>query len=86
MGAITNRPTPREVGDLTTGPTRADAENRMFKDLDPSMRAWALDRITPLKGALNPETWQNGPVTEEDEWFARGITLTDVATCDTFTR
>jgi pimeloyl-ACP methyl ester carboxylesterase len=47
VAAITNRATPREVGDLTTGPTRADAENRMFKDLEPAVRAWALERITP---------------------------------------
>ncbi len=47
VGAITNRATPREVGELTTAPSRADAENRMFKDLEPSVRAWALDRITP---------------------------------------
>jgi pimeloyl-ACP methyl ester carboxylesterase len=47
VGAITNRPTPRETNDLTTAYSRADAESRMFKDLDPSMRAWALERITP---------------------------------------
>ena len=44
---IVKRPAPNKVGDLTTGPSRQDAENRMFKDLEPSMRAWALDRITP---------------------------------------
>src|SRR3954453_9624838 len=43
FGAITNRPTPRETNDLTTAPSRADAEARMFNDLDPSVRAWALD-------------------------------------------
>src|ERR687884_1284811 len=47
VAAITNRPTPRETNDLTTSYSRADAESRMFKDLDPSLRAWALDRITP---------------------------------------
>jgi pimeloyl-ACP methyl ester carboxylesterase len=47
VDALVNRATPREVDDLTTAYSRADAENRMFKDLDPSMRAWALDRITP---------------------------------------
>src|SRR5690348_8525180 len=35
VSAITNRPTPREVNELTTVPSRADAESRMFKDLDP---------------------------------------------------
>jgi pimeloyl-ACP methyl ester carboxylesterase len=47
VSAITNRPTPREQNDVTTSYSRADAENRMFKDLDPALRAWALDRITP---------------------------------------
>ena len=47
VDAIVKRPAPNKVGDLTTGPSREDAENRMFKDLDPAMRAWALDRITP---------------------------------------
>jgi pimeloyl-ACP methyl ester carboxylesterase len=62
VGAITNRATPREVGDLTTGPTRADAENRMFKDLEPAVRAWALERITPhpiaaLEAPMVPTTF-----------------------------
>jgi hypothetical protein len=35
------------VTDLTTAPTRADAESRMFADLDPATRAWALARYTP---------------------------------------
>jgi pimeloyl-ACP methyl ester carboxylesterase len=47
VDAIVKRPAPNRVGDLTTGPTREDAANRMFKDLDPTTRAWALDRITP---------------------------------------
>jgi pimeloyl-ACP methyl ester carboxylesterase len=62
VSAITQRATPREVGDLTTAPSRADAENRMFKDLDPSMRAWALERITPhpiaaLEAPMVPTTF-----------------------------
>jgi predicted metalloprotease len=44
----------------------------------------AEPRVKPLTGALNPETWQNGPLTEEEDWFARGLALTDVAACDTF--
>src|ERR671914_1186794 len=44
VDAIVKRPAPNTVGDLTTGPSRADAEGRMFKNLDPAMRAWALDR------------------------------------------
>jgi pimeloyl-ACP methyl ester carboxylesterase len=31
---------------LTAGPTREDAETRLFADLDPATRAWALDRYT----------------------------------------
>ena len=62
VGDLVKRETPREVGALTTGATRADAENRMFKDLDPSMRAWAVDRITPhpiaaLEAPMVPTTF-----------------------------
>jgi hypothetical protein len=62
VGAITNRATPREVADLTTAPSRADAENRMLKGLDPVMLAWALDRITPhpiaaLEAPMVPTTF-----------------------------
>lgn len=32
---------------LTTAPTRADAEGRMFADLEPATRAWVLARYTP---------------------------------------
>jgi pimeloyl-ACP methyl ester carboxylesterase len=47
VDAIVKRPAPNRVGDLTTGPTKEDAANRMFKDLEPAVRAWALERITP---------------------------------------
>jgi len=33
-------------GGLTAGPSREDAANRLFADLDPETRAWALDRYT----------------------------------------
>ena len=46
VDTIVKRPAPNRVGDLTTGPTREDAEKRMFADLDATTRAWALDRIT----------------------------------------
>jgi pimeloyl-ACP methyl ester carboxylesterase len=64
VGAITNRPTPREVNDLTTAYSRVDAEKRMFKDLEPALRAWALERITPhpveaLEGPMVPTTFWN---------------------------
>ena len=44
---IVNRPAANEVTELTTAPTRKDAEGRMFADLEPRMRAWALARYTP---------------------------------------
>jgi len=47
VDAIVKRPAPNRLGDLTTGPTKEDAANRMFKDLEPATRTWALDRITP---------------------------------------
>jgi pimeloyl-ACP methyl ester carboxylesterase len=31
---------------LTSGPSRQDAEGRLLADLDPALRAWALERIT----------------------------------------
>ena len=33
-------------GGLTAGPSREDAANRLFADLDPKTRAWALERYT----------------------------------------
>ncbi|HVC55895.1 MAG TPA: alpha/beta hydrolase [Stellaceae bacterium] len=33
-------------GGLTAGPTPEDAANRLFADLDPASRAWALERYT----------------------------------------
>jgi pimeloyl-ACP methyl ester carboxylesterase len=76
VDAITNRATPREVSDLTTGYSRADAENRMFKDLNPSMRAWALERITPhpveaLEGPMVPTTFW------DQKWSASVIRCTE---------
>src|SRR5215813_3070310 len=44
---IVSRPAANEVTELTTAPTRKDAEGRMFADLEPGMRAWALARYTP---------------------------------------
>ena len=75
VGAITNRATPREVGDLTTGPTRADAENRMFNDLELAVRAWALERITPhpiaaLEAPMVPTTFW------DQKWSASVIRCT----------
>jgi len=47
VGDIVNRPAANEMTDLTTAPTRQDAEGRMFADLEPSTRAWTLARYTP---------------------------------------
>ena len=61
--AITNRATPREVNDVTTAYSRADAEKRMFKELDPALRAWALERITP-----HPVAALEGPMVSTTFW------------------
>jgi pimeloyl-ACP methyl ester carboxylesterase len=55
----------RDTTDLTTVPTRADAEARLFADLDPALRAWALARYTPhpvaaLEAPMEPTTfWEH---------------------------
>jgi pimeloyl-ACP methyl ester carboxylesterase len=47
IGDIVTRSTAAAVpGGLTRGPTREDAANRLFADLDPETRAWALERYT----------------------------------------
>ena len=66
---------PREVSDVTTAYSRADAESRMFKDLEASTRAWALERITPhpvaaLEGAMVPTTFW------DQKWSASVIRCT----------
>jgi pimeloyl-ACP methyl ester carboxylesterase len=44
---IVSHSTPRVATALATGPSREDAEARMFADLDPDLRAWAIARYTP---------------------------------------
>lgn len=61
---IVNRSSPYETSDVTTGPTQADAEQRLFADLEPDMRAWALARYTPhpiaaLEAPVELETFWN---------------------------
>ena len=68
VGDIVKRAAANEITEITTGPTRADAENRMFAGLAPDMRAWALARYTPhpvaaLEGPMElgnfwQETWR----------------------------
>jgi pimeloyl-ACP methyl ester carboxylesterase len=43
---IVTRSTATEVTELTRGPSPADAATRLFADLDPATRAWALERYT----------------------------------------
>ena len=59
---IVKRSAPNEVTAISTGPTKADAESRLFRDLDPALRAWALARITPhpiaaLEAPMEPTTF-----------------------------
>ena len=44
---IVKRPAANERTAIATGPARADAEKRLFADLDAETRAWALARYTP---------------------------------------
>ena len=78
VDAIVKRPAPNRVGDLTTGPTKEDAANRMFKDLEPATRAWALDRITAhpvaaLEAPMVPTTFW------DQKWSASVIRCTQAA-------
>ena len=46
IGNIVNRTNPQEITEVSRGPSAADAQNRLFADLDPDTRAWALARYT----------------------------------------
>jgi pimeloyl-ACP methyl ester carboxylesterase len=59
---IVKRPTPVST-DVATGPSREDAEGRMFADLDPATRAWALERYT-----LHPIAAMNDPMVPTTFW------------------
>lgn len=52
--------------ELGLGPTRDDAIGRMFADLDPTLAAWAADRIT-----LHPVKVFNQPVKLPSFWTQR---------------
>ena len=52
-----------ETTDVTIGPSRADAEQRLFADLDPATRAWALARYT-----LNPVAALEAPMELGSFW------------------
>ena len=47
VGKIVKRAASPEITALTIGPTRADVEQRLFADLPPELRAWAVERYTP---------------------------------------
>ena len=49
--------------ELATGPSRADAEGRLFADLDPATRAFALARTTP-----HPRAVLEAPVVLDGFW------------------
>jgi pimeloyl-ACP methyl ester carboxylesterase len=51
------------MGELTASATRKDAASRMFADLDPASRAWALERYTP-----HPVGIYNQPVRLDSFW------------------
>lgn len=59
---IVKRPTAVNT-ELGTGPSRQDFETRLFADLDPKTRAWALDRCTP-----HPIAAMQAPVKLEKFW------------------
>jgi pimeloyl-ACP methyl ester carboxylesterase len=62
VGDIVSRPA-GDVTAVTIAPTRADAESRMFADLDPATRAWALARYTP-----HPIAALEAPMEPTDFW------------------
>jgi pimeloyl-ACP methyl ester carboxylesterase len=60
---IVHRSTPRVTTGLAAGPSREDAENRMFADLTPELRAQALARYTP-----HPIAAMENPVELKSFW------------------
>jgi pimeloyl-ACP methyl ester carboxylesterase len=59
---IVKRAAANETNAITTAPTKADAESRLFRDLDDRTRRWALARITPhpvaaLEAPMEPTTF-----------------------------
>jgi len=63
VGQIVKRPASHAIGELTTGPARADAEQRLFADLAPDLRAWALARYT-----LHPVAALEAPMEATSFW------------------
>src|SRR5256885_5499985 len=78
IGDIVTRSTAApNSGGLTRGPTREDAESRLFADLGPATRAWARGRYTQHPagiytgggklGSFWAQEWQGGVI-----WCRRG--------------
>jgi pimeloyl-ACP methyl ester carboxylesterase len=63
VGKIVKRPSAPQRTDLVTGPSRADAEQRLFADLDQATRAWALARYT-----LHPVAALEAPMELNNFW------------------
>jgi pimeloyl-ACP methyl ester carboxylesterase len=59
---IVKRPTAVNT-ELTSGPSRQDFETRLFADLDPGTRRWAIERCTP-----HPIAAMQAPVRLERFW------------------
>jgi pimeloyl-ACP methyl ester carboxylesterase len=59
---IVKRPTAVNT-ELTSGPSRQDFETRLFADLDPETRRWAIERCTP-----HPIAAMQAPVRLERFW------------------
>jgi pimeloyl-ACP methyl ester carboxylesterase len=77
---IVQRPTAVNT-ELTSGPSREDAEGRLFAELDPELRAWTLARITQhpiapmVKPVVLPRFWSmpqwQGPGAASVIWCRR---------------
>jgi pimeloyl-ACP methyl ester carboxylesterase len=63
IGEIVNRTGTRVTTALAVGPSREDAEGRMFASLEPALRAWAVDRYT-----LHPIAAMEEPVELKSFW------------------
>ena len=63
---IVARPTAVNTA-LTSGPTAADSESRLFADLDPETRAWTLERC-----CQHPIAAHDGAGDAPRFWSSRG--------------
>jgi len=48
--------TPRVTTDLTEGPSKEELEERLFRELDPELKSWAVERVTmhPIEAKDQP--------------------------------